>query len=77
VEATEYQLGGRKSKRTVQLFLPQNQKRDFSLTAIISDQYVDYDTVITYETVQIHQITSPNVDYFLHKLKFTNLLVVN
>jgi len=38
---------------------------------------VNYDTVTTYETVQIHRITSPNFNYFHHKLKFTNLLVVN
>jgi hypothetical protein len=51
------------------------------------EQIVNYDTVISYETVQIYQITSPNFNYFSkqtnslancrHKLKRTNLLVVN
>jgi hypothetical protein len=34
---------------------------------------VNYDTVITYQTLQIHQIISPNSNYFHHKLKLTNL----
>jgi len=37
---------------------------------------VNYDTVIIYKTVQIHQINSRNLNYFHHKLKFTDLLVV-
>jgi len=34
---------------------------------------VNYDTVITDESVQIHQINSRNLHYFHHKLKLTNL----
>ena len=33
---------------------------------------VNYDTVITHESVHIHQITSRNFNYFHHRLKFTN-----
>jgi len=33
---------------------------------------VNYDTVIIYKTVHIHQIHSRNLHYFCHKLKLTN-----
>jgi hypothetical protein len=35
---------------------------------LIRGDDANYDTVITYESVQIHKITSRNFNYFRHKL---------
>jgi hypothetical protein len=64
-----------KEQTNISVISPQNNKWGFSpfpsLTPITSGKFVNYDTVTTYETVQIHQITSRNFNYllanFLHK----------
>jgi hypothetical protein len=38
---------------------------------------VNYDTVIIYETIQIHQITSRNFNYFIKKSIYWQIFVTN
>jgi hypothetical protein len=42
-----------------------------------SEKGVNYDTVIIYETIQIHQITSRNFNYFIKKSIYWQILVTN